>query len=289
MAPLWTPGHTRFAAFLIGLCLAAPAASQQSPGVRPSFEVASIKRSTDSSNGSMVAPQPGGRFVATYVTLRALIQWAYDIQNFQLEGGPAWMSSDFFDIQARAPEASTSTAVQLDRVRQMLQSLLADRFKLRLRTEPRERAVYLLTGRTDRRPGPQLEPTQVDCSTTSAGAPPPTRRTPTGAVSFACGVRTGIGTLSGGNMTMTDLASWLSTITGQSVLNRTDLSGRWNVDLVWAPAPRTGVDAANPPAADPDRPSLFTAVQEQLGLRLESTRAPVDVLVIEHVEPPSPD
>jgi uncharacterized protein (TIGR03435 family) len=174
----------------------------------------------------------------------------------------------------------------------MLQSLLAERFNLVVRRESRERPVDVLAmARSDRRTGPELQPADVDCTSDRLGNTLTRRRTSNGDNVFACGIQATRSALHGGNMTMSDLAKWLSTSIEQTVIDRTELTGRWNVDLVWTPQFISAADArGDVRAADAtDRPSLFTAIQEQLGLKLESRRAPIECLVVDRADPPSPD
>lgn len=233
---------------------------------KPSFDVASIKlnKSRDSSSGS--STRPGGRLTVTNETLRQLIRDAYVLQDFQVVGGQGWTSDDRFDIVAKAegnPDA--------DQIRLMLRSLLAERFHLIVHGETKEMPVYaLVRAREDGKLGPSLIVSDVDCGGPTAQARP-------------CGAHMNSGskgaTLVAVSTTMARLAASLSSQLQRIVLDRTGLAGGFDIDLRWTPET----------AADTSGPSLFTAVQEQLGLKLESTRGPVDLLVIDHVEPPTPD
>ena len=269
-------------ALLAWTLVAASVFNAQEP---PAFAVASIRRNvTFNQQGTgLAAPQPGGRFVAIGATLRRLVADAYD--GVQVLGGPDWMDTDRFDVNARA-DGDRPVA---DIVR-MLRSLLAERFKLVAHTETREVPVYSLSlARADRRLGPKLRETDAKCAqesrnyfpTAAPGFPPP------------CGdFRLGARTLTARGMTMTALAKLLRDRVGRPVLDRTGLTSSYDLEIDWSSdlglkqAPR---DASGASELTSDGLSLFTAMQEQLGLRLEATRGPVDVLVIDRVDPPTSD
>jgi uncharacterized protein (TIGR03435 family) len=177
-----------------------------------------------------------------------------------------------------------------------MRSLLADRFKLIVHLEQRELPVYVLAvARSDGRLGPQLKPSTTNCQALMAanrgrGGPPPAPM-PNGAP--PCGMRVAPGAVLGGGFPITQLATTLSQLVGRSVVDRTGLSGEYDIELKFAPdqmpiglPPKLDVPL---PPLDPNGPSIFTALQEQLGLKLESSKDAVDVLVIDHAEPPTPD
>ncbi len=179
----------------------------------------------------------------------------------------------------------------------MMRALLADRFKLAVHTESRELPIYALTlARRDGKTGSQLRPAAVDCVAMFAargrGGPPPAPPQP--GERPPCGMRLGPGNLSGGGVTMAQLSTTLSQFVQRVVVDRTGLTGNFDIDLTWTPdqlpqgrgEPPPGVQL---PPIDPNGPSIFTAVQEQLGLKLDSQRGPVDVLVIDRVEQPTED
>jgi uncharacterized protein (TIGR03435 family) len=269
-------------AAVVGLMLAATLdATLSAQAGTPRFDVASIKRNvTGNQQGSgLTAPQPGGRYIAMGATLRRLVQDAYDVQ---VVGGPAWVDSDRFDVNARA-EGEPPPA----EIRRMLRPLLADRFKLATHVEPREMAVYtLLLARADRKTGEKLQQSDARCAAEArayfpgaGGSPPP------------CGdFRLGARQLVARGMTMSGLARVLAGRVGRPVIDKTaldevfDLELEWSTDLGLRQAPP---DSAGAGELRPDGVSLFTALQEQLGLRLESGRAPIDVLVIDRAEPPT--
>jgi uncharacterized protein (TIGR03435 family) len=258
------------------------------------FEVASVKPNKNAAAGVRIQIEPGGRFTATHVTLRQLVREAYGLQNFQISGGPGWTSSDTFDLVAKAgvelnfPLDRTETAPP-SLLSQMLRNLLADRFKLKAHIEERQMPVYLLTvARPDGRLGPQLKASTVDCAAQTADA------ARAGANQDAeCFIRMGPGTLSGRLNSIRQLASILPV--GRIVRDRTSLQGPFDVNLRWTPDPPSQNKADGPDLApsiapiDQGGPTIFTAVQEQLGLKLQSDRGPVEVLVIDSVEPPTED
>jgi uncharacterized protein (TIGR03435 family) len=162
----------------------------------------------------------------------------------------------------------------------MVRTLLADRFKLAVHHETRELPIYaLLLARNDGRLGPKLQP-----STCVAG-----RRPPGDATAQPCGFRPGPGIFVSGGVPIAMLATFVSSAVRRSVVDRTGLDGNFDIDLHWLPDNSPLGPQPDTPPPDPGGPSIFTALQEQLGLKLESTRGPVDVLVIDHVEQPTPD
>jgi uncharacterized protein (TIGR03435 family) len=249
----------------------------------------------------MVRLQPGGRFVATNIEARELIRAAYELQDSQLAGGPGWLSTDRFDVTAKVPAefadlpwTPTPPAGPASPHARMLRTLLADRFRLGAHIEPRELPVYALVIGERRQPGPGLRPSNFDCEALAAE-----RRRP-GAVAPAsppiserpvCGMRRFGTRLNAGAITMMDLIFSLSDITGRIVVDRTGLAGRYDIDLSFAQdrLPQQTIDPTGAAPAADSGPSLFTAVQEQLGLRLESTTAFIDVLVIDSIEQPTAD
>jgi uncharacterized protein (TIGR03435 family) len=249
------------------------------------FEVASIKPDTSGPRGISNLFLSGGRYVGSATTVRGMIRFAYQpLLDRQIVGGPAWLDSERFEIQAKA-----SGNPSVDTLRLMLQGLLADRFKLHAHTERRESPAYLLVrARTDGRLGPQLKPGTVDCSDHRGDAPPPDSTAPA-APPVECGFRIATRFAPGAGMqiiqtgkgvTVTQLAAQLSTSSpvGRLVIDRAGLAGTYDVDLSFA---------AGSPGDTADAASIFTALQEQLGLKLDSTTALVDFLVIDAAEHPS--
>jgi uncharacterized protein (TIGR03435 family) len=213
----------------------------------------------------------GGRFSATNVPLREIIRVAYSVPDFVIVDAPGWTSSERFDIVAKADGAP-----ERDELFQMLRSLLADRFKLAVRREKRELPQYtLVRARPDGPLGSRLRPSTVDCpallSAAQKGTPIPKSSR------ILCGRQGRPGQMIVGGQTMDQIAEGFWGPLQRVVVNRTGIAGSFDLDLDYAP------DASVPS----DAPSIFTAVQEQLGLKLESTTGPVDVLVIAGVQRPT--
>jgi uncharacterized protein (TIGR03435 family) len=255
----------------------------QSPD--PTFEVASVKpnHSGDADSGSYV--EPGGRYAANNITLRALIKIAYGVHDNQIVGGPDWVTRDRWDVVAKA-EGYAQAAAFRDTARLMLRPLLADRFKLALRREQRELPVYaLVVAKANRELGPQFRRNdEHDCTMpVPPMAPSANAREP--GVSLPCGADIfRSGHLAARAMTLNNLLVALMRFNiDRVVVDRTGLTGKYDWEIQWAPEALT-VD--NSPS---DGPSVFEAFQEQAGLKLEPTKAQVDVLVIDHVETPIAD
>jgi uncharacterized protein (TIGR03435 family) len=253
-----------------------------------SFDVASVKLNRSGAVITRIAaPRGSGRFDVTNGMLHTLILNAYGLQDFQLVDGPSWISNTRFDIAARTGAAATR-----DEMSAMLRTLLADRFHLVVHYEPRDMATFALTvARADGRLGPQLKPSTTDCVTATrpgAAGPPPT--SPTGQT--LCGTTMTPNSLNAGNMTMARLATTLGGMVGRMVSDETGLPGSFDLQLTFTPD-RGDIPLAAAglptPAIDPNAPSIFAALSEQLGLKLEPRRAAVDVLVIDRVELPAED
>jgi uncharacterized protein (TIGR03435 family) len=229
----------------------------------------------------------GGRVVAENVPLRALIQAAYQLRAFQVLGGPSWLDTDRFDIAAKAAGNPNPNEML-----PMLRTLLAARFKLAVHTETREQPIDALTlSRSDGQLGSRLRASDANCAAAAPNALP-TRPDPHRPP--ACGdFRMSTGRLIATGMSMEGLALRLSERLNRPVQDRTALRGVFDLDIEFSadqlqqPGP-PGANA-NPGPADSSAPSIFTALQEQLGLKLESSRGPVDVVVIDSVERPTPD
>jgi uncharacterized protein (TIGR03435 family) len=247
--------------------------------------------------------QPGGRFTVTQMPVSSLITMAYGIQRFQLVGGPGWMTTDRFDINAIAEDVPVQPPVPgtPNRMQLLLRSLLKERFALVSHNETRELPLsYLVVARDDRKLGERLRPSAVDCRALMAGrgregGPPPAPPAPPKPGEIPpCGMTAGLGRVMGGSVPMSMLASMLSNLLNRPVYDRTDLTGNFEIQLEYTPdqMPQIPQGATLPPGftlPSPDGPSLNTALQEQLGLKLEATRGPVEVLVIDAVEQPTPD
>ena len=259
----------------------------------PPFEAASIKPNRAGSPLVMMMPQPGGRFTATNVSLRILIQNAYQLPAFRIEteGAPEWLGSARFDVAAKAYGDPPP-----EQIRFMLQKLLAERFNLTVHRETRQLPVFdLVISRRDGRIGPQLRPTKADCARVLPAPGPPSADNPPLCGYF--GPAPGIPMASGRSMmairgvTMDRFARFLEPSVRRSVIDRTGLSGYFDGEFDFAaelppPPPPPGI-------SDPfDRqsfPTIFTVIHEQLGLKLDSERGAVEVLVIDSAQQPTPD
>jgi uncharacterized protein (TIGR03435 family) len=222
----------------------------------PAFEVASVKRN-DSASANSSSRNLGGRYTATNVTVIQMLRNAYGIQEFQIAGGPGWVGIDRFDIDATIPAGSKPGDAQL-----MLQTLLAERFKLTFHREPRQASIYsLVVAKT----GHKLTP-----------GDPKKCPNPSG-----CGFNASPTQIVGDSVSMTQLAARLSRSIGVHVVDNTGLQGLFDLKLEWTIEDQfvgRGASAS---------PTIFPAIQQQLGLRLESTRGPVETLVIDRVERPT--
>jgi uncharacterized protein (TIGR03435 family) len=271
-----------------------PIAAQQA-ALTPAFEAASVRPNTSGYAGWRLEPQAGGRLTATNVPAAALIRFAYDLHDFQMSGGPGWLTSERFDLAAKA-----ESDAPLDQKRLMLRTLLAERFKLTVHTETRELPIYvLMMARSDGRPGPQLRRTEADCAREAvasddwAGIGPPTGTPRCGFFGFAPGtdLPKGRGGLAFRGLTLAMFAKRLVPIVRRTVRDQTGLTGYFDADfdfLAELPPPPPPPGLPNAFGNDPFT-SIFTVLPEQLGLKLDSRRGPVEVLVIDRVEPAKPD
>ena len=267
----------------------APSDGAQQPPL--AFETASVKPNKSGAEERYIRMDPrGGSLTVVNVQLRELIRLAYQIQSFQLEGGPDWMDSDRFDILAK-PEREVPETGGQDPLKMMLRTLLADRFKLVMHKETKELPIFeLVLARRDGKLGPQLRPAAVDCAARAAaaraGAPPPASSGPPGPGS--CGTTMNPVSVRGGGTTLAALASLLEGPAKRVVIDRTGLTGNWDLEVIYTPDQSQlppGVEL--PPSIDPKGPSLFTAIEEQLGLKLRPARGPVEVLTIDSVQQPT--
>lgn len=268
----------------------APAASSASP----KFEVAAIKPNKSGEPFMRIGVQPGGRFTATNVPVRDLIRSAYQVQPFQLVGGADWIGTERFDITAKAEgEITMAPPGTVGPMQWMLRSLLAERFKLVAHEEERELPIYsLIFARTDKKLGPKLQVSTIDCQgiiNAARGGGPPAIPPPTASGRPTCGMRVGPGQIMAGGFPMSNLANALAPMVQRYVIDRTGLTGNYDMEVAFTPEQMPQGGGANAPNFDPNGPSIYTALQEQLGLKLDSQRGPVKVLVIDSVERPTED
>ncbi len=221
-----------------------------------SFDVVSIRPSRDAGSESNVESLPGGRLTATNITVRELIRLAYSVKDYEIERAPAWIDTERWNIAAAgAATRKVSLADEQSRIRAML----TDRFHLQTHRETKPGRVYLLLVAKD---GPKLTPHNDGTGTKT---------------------RKSCGHLAGSRVTADVIATMLSREAERDVLNKTALTGKFDFQLDWTPdvRPCPSDDAA------PVRPSFYTAIQQQLGLKLESAKAPVEVLIIDRIEHPT--
>jgi uncharacterized protein (TIGR03435 family) len=255
---------------LVGLVVLAQITGTHGQSPLPRFDAASIKPNRSGSRDSTMRTPPGGTFTATNVSLERLIPNAFNLLPFQVTGGPSWLASERFDIVARPP-----SDVPGDRLPDLLQSLLADRFGMKAHRETREQPIYaLVVADGSARLGPKLTRTTADCAALEAEK----------RVSAECAGMIGIGA-GGGTLTLkgrplSRLAETLGNVVGRVVVDQTGLTGNYELELRWSAGDST---------ASSNDPTIFTAVQEQLGLRLRSSTGPVEMLVIDAIERPMLD
>jgi uncharacterized protein (TIGR03435 family) len=276
--------ETLLGVILLGIVCASPMTSTaqtpapvQSQTTSPTFDVAVIRPMNDAdTTPAHISNSPhSGDIKAVNVNLKALLEVAYDLPDTRMFGGPDWITTEKFNLEARSdPTVSEQiSALPTDRAKQakrlMLQTLLADRFKLTVHDETREMPIYALVVAKD---GPKL--VKYVANVKSAANIKSGTNTET-----LSGGRAQI-TIQGAEDTLAILTYELSWRLGRLVVDQTGLEGRYKLTLKWAD------DDAAPSGSDPD-PSLFTAIQEQLGLKLEPTKGPVPVLIIDHAEKPS--
>jgi uncharacterized protein (TIGR03435 family) len=246
---------------------------------RPAFEVASVKPVDPAAREVLsVNILPGGRVTLTSVTLKLLIIMAYGVQDVEIFGGPDWLNRARFNIVATGDPKP-------DEFPLMLQSLLDDRFKLGIHREKTELSVYVLRSAKLGGPhGPNLHAAEAgDCPQEAPATPEQVRS----GSWVPCGAFVSLrGHLAGKKVTLQNLTSPLATQLESPVLDETDVPGRFDLTLDYTPdrgAPRNSTR----PATLNDGGSIFTALQEQLGLKLESGKRSVETLVIDHAEPPT--
>jgi uncharacterized protein (TIGR03435 family) len=234
----------------------------------PAFDVAAIRQNNaDHTARSHIISSPSdGNFRAINVRLKAILQFAFGISETQILGGPAWIDSTKFDIEAKADSSVDDRmralgSVAAKRQKQvMLQALLADRFHLAAHEETRQLPIYVLVVAKN---GPKFKESKANGTTINSG--------------------NGYIAVQGSDNTLALLAQQLAQILGRVVVNKTEMQGRYDLTLKWTPDELFGPNAVSPDSG----PSLFTAIQEQLGLKLEAQRGPVQIIVIDHIEMPS--
>ena len=270
------------------LVIAIPILPQAPGGSKPSFEVVSIKPNTSGDNRVAILGSPGGRFTATGVTLKMLMGFAYRVRDFQISGGPNWITSDRWDMEGRAAEGAIPPppgfpdANRPDPMSLMVQSLIEDRFQLKSHRETKEEPVYEISVVKS---GSKLKMSEDQSPfrppQRGAPPPPPPQR---GSPMPRGNMRMGRGDLEANGVPLANFITALSQQLGRPVIDKTGLgSGLYDIKLQWTPEVGQGGGPFGPfgpppggpeppPPPDPSGASIFTAVQEQLGLKLESTK-----------------
>lgn len=284
---------------VLALSVALGTANAQLPPYNPgqelvdaSFEVASVKENRLSRREAVRSPVrllPSGQFEARYALLTTLMRMIYGVRHYQIVSAPDWVDTERFDIVAKVPEGSEPT-----HVRAMARKLLEDRFGLVAHREKRRMPTYSLTWVDDRRqPGPGLRPPSGSCdspesSTTVPAAGGQPMRTTSPGCERAAGF--GIGWIFLRRNFISSFLPFLNDEVGRVVVDETGLTGLYDLDLKWSPEVRPG--PALPPGGVPDVTggvSIFTAMREQLGLKLEPSTSEIEVLVIDRLNQPTPD
>ncbi len=230
------------------------------PAQSPAFEAALVKLSAPGEQVRM--RREPGRLAITNFSLRAIVRYAYDVEDIQISGGPPWFNSDRWDIVA-----TCGREISEAERRRMLQALLNERFQMTIRHEMKELPVYALSvakGGSKLTPGATGNPERVELNVNGAG----------------------FHHMMGQSVTLSTIAKVLTGPVGRIVIDRTGINGSFDYQLEWVPDPASmpSINGARPDGSNLDGASIFTAVQEQLGLKLESTKGPVEILVIERAE-----
>ena len=277
----------------LGVLNAPSIRAQSQPAATPKFEVASIKRNLSGRAGWDGFKISRGSFTVANASVEMLMEGAFHLQKARITGGPAWFSTDRFDIIAKGdPNAGRQQVLK------MLQSLLIDRFMLVVRRETKDLPIYTLVPLKKGSSKLQKPKEGVCASQTEPGGDP---RTPPGQLDFMqsipCGGVAAVGSPEGGvlwgkSVSLSSIADALSNLTDRPVVDRTGLGGAFQFELRWmsegSQLPRN--ESERPPDAAPSAEapsSIFVAVQEQLGLKLKPAKGPVEILVIDHLERPS--
>jgi uncharacterized protein (TIGR03435 family) len=252
------------------------------PAKLPRFEVASVKPADANATSGRIGFPPA-RFIQEHTELVNTVTWAFSLGFEQMAEPRPRLLLDRFDIDARAPAGTSRTDMAL-----MLRALLIDRFKLRYHIDQRQVDGYrLVVARADRRLGPNMRKSQIDCVARLAALATKQPVEPLRPGAAECGIRNGPGLVTFTGMSMSSLAARLSSLAGKRVVDDTSLAGGYDVELRYA-LPSANRQSGQPAAFD-DAPSIFTAVQEQLGLGLTPAKTRVDVLVVDHIERPDAD
>jgi uncharacterized protein (TIGR03435 family) len=259
-----------FLFIVVALITASSVNSQNAPDKRRAFEVASIKLSDPSSKNFGIGTAPGGRFTANNWTLKGLIGFAYRVQGDQIFGGPPWIDSDRFEVAAKAEEGSIpdddrpASPDELPPIRYLIQTLLAERFNLKLHRDVRDLSVFELGIAKN---GPKLQKTESETS-----------------VAPQIGARH----IYAKSITVKAFCAALALDLRRAVMDKTGLEGTYQIHLEWS---GNLTDSRDPAASSSveDGASIFTAIEEQLGLRLESRKTGTPVIIVDSADKLLPD
>jgi uncharacterized protein (TIGR03435 family) len=278
-----TAGHTLVSELPSGAHpQSAPQAQATTGASLPSFEVGSIRLHLSGNHGTTLTLPTGGTMRLSNGGTKGLIEMAYNVQAFQVSGGPSWINSESYDIEAKIRDSVADKMPMLtfeerrQQMRLMIQSLLADRFKLRVSLTTSEQPIYALVIAKN---GPKLH--EADPGDTYING----TKGPDG-IGPKVMMSAGINHITYQDVSMAVVAEQLSRRLGRTVLDQTGLKGKYDFTLQWTHDQNQKATNNLSPGEACD-PSIFTAIQEQLGLELKSTKAPVEILVIDHIERPS--
>jgi uncharacterized protein (TIGR03435 family) len=254
------------------LLLAGALLTAQAPAA--DFDVVSIKRSPPDATGNSIQNLPDGTFVLRNGTIRSILLGASPIAVREIEGYPAWVDRERYDITAKPPAGATR-----QQRAEMMRRMFGERMKLKGHIEERERNVFaLVLARGDGSLGPQLKPSTLDCL---APVPPRTAPDPPAPPDTRCGGSFGAGSIVSGGIRIVDVLPFFSNLAGRPVIDRTGLTGFFALTLRWAPR------ASNPDAPVDDTPDFFTAIQEQLGLKVQPDTMKMPIFIVDSIERPS--
>lgn len=245
------------------------------------FDVVSIKRSPNDAVGGGMRSLPDGTMIMTNQPIRSIILSASPVPAREVEGLPEWVTRERYDVTLKPPAGATR-----EQRPEMMRTMFAERMMLKAHVEERERDVLaLVVARSDGRLGPQLKPSTLDCGPRPPGSPPPPP--PTFAEADAqgrCGGLYGQGVIVSGGVLLDSFVLSISGLAGRQVVNRTGLQGFYALMLHYAaPRPPGATDAP----VDDNNPDFFTALQEQLGLKLQPDKMRVPIFVVDHIERPT--
>lgn len=254
----------------------------QTPAPGPvQFDVVSIKRNTTGETGGGMRSLPDGTSIMTNQPIRSIILSASPVPAREVEGLPDWVNTERYDVTLKPPAGAPR-----EQRTEMMRNMFAERMMLKAHVEERERDVFaLVVARSDGKLGPQLKLSTLDCSPRPPGSPPPPPPTFNEAdAAGRCGGLYGQGVITSGGLRLDSFVLSISGLAGRQVVNRTGLQGDYALTLRWAATRRPGATDA---PVDDNLPDFFTALQEQLGLKLQSEKMTVPIFVVDHIERPT--